>query len=71
MTVSVIKLDISKKKHQTQLYIYYFATEKNDLPKLVPLSNFGWRRAKWGTPTYSRRHAMAVLSELSKLTEKS
>ena len=35
--MSVIKLDISKKKHPTQLYIYYFATEKKtDLQKLVP-----------------------------------
>ena len=36
MTVSVIKLDISTKKHPTQLYIYCFATEnmicKNQYP---------------------------------------
>ena len=34
------------------------------MQKLVPLLNFGYRRAKWGyptTPTYSDRHAMAGL----------
>ena len=39
-----------QKKHPTQPYIYYFATEKSDLQKLVLRLNFGCRRAKWGYP---------------------
>ena len=51
MTVSVIKLDISKKKHSNQLYIYVFA-QKIDLQKLVPFK-FWVLSCKMGVPPHT------------------
>ena len=59
MTLSVI-LNISKKKHQLR-FISTTLQRKTDLQKLEPLFNFGCRRAKSGTPTYSYRHPVAGL----------
>ena len=52
MTVSVIKLDISKKKRPTQLYIYYFATEKLICKNWYPFYILDVVVQIAGTPTY-------------------
>ena len=65
MTVPVIKLDISKKKYPTQLYIYYFATEKLICKNQYPFQILGVVVQNGGTPTYSHRHAMAGLIRTS------
>ena len=62
MTVSVIKFDLSKKKHPTQLYVWYFAMEDSDQ---YPILILGVIVQNGGTPYTAIAVQWLVWSKLS------